>query len=209
MDDATRIHIARSLNAAADRLDPLVFGWFGGMSLSAKQELILDDDAFAALDHLPKVRAKLFAHRDKFGRMVGVRLDIPSVKRGLPVVSVHEKPSGGKVIGYDHSAVTGNARFIVQAAGQRDIGARGSNKRPMAYIGGKLLEEEAKATGTPIYFDPRKVHLFVNASNMKPVKGARKVHSLGTKVYAEGIEYFEPGEAPEPPEGMVSKVRMP
>lgn len=209
MDNATRIHIARSLKAAADWLDPLLVGWVIADARVEAKGVILDDEAFAALGHLPKVQEKLYAHRDKVGRMVGVRLDIPSVKRGLEVVSIHEKPSGGTVIGYDHSAVVTNARFIVQAAGQRDIGALGAAKRPMAFIGGKLTDDDPKPTGTPIYYDPRKVHLFVDARNMKPVKGARKSTSIGKKVYAEGIDYYGPGEAPPPPEGMDSKVVMP
>jgi len=186
----------------------ITFGWYGGGKLSAFAGLPSDEE-FAALDHLPKVRQKLYAARPYVGRKVGVRLDIPSVKRGLPVVSIHAKPSGGPVIGYDHSATTRNARFIVQTAAQRDIGVMGANKRPMAYIGGTLSDEPAQAAGIPIYYDPRKVHLFVDARNMRPVKGARVVYSVGKKVFAEGLEYYEPGEAPPPPEGMHSLVKMP
>lgn len=167
------------------------------------------DQEFEALDHLPKVREKLFEHRGMPKVARGVRLDIPSVMRGLPVVSIHEKPSGGTVIGYDHSAVIKDVRFIVQASGQRDIGALGANKRPMAYIAGVLVDEPAEPVGTPIYYDPRKVHLYVDATNMRPVKGAAKVNMIGKKVYAQGIVYFTAEDVPQPPEGMTSEVVMP
>ena len=167
------------------------------------------DEDFAGLDHLTKVREKLYAERPFFGTKRGVRLDIPSVQRGIPVVSFHERPSGGEVIGYDHSAVIDDAKFIVQTAGARDIGALGANKRPMSYIGGTIVAGPAKPEGTPIYYDPRKVHLYVDAHTMEPVKGAARVNMIGKHVYAQGIQYFAPGEAPEPPEGMESLVKMP
>lgn len=180
------------------------------------------DEAFAALDHSDKVREKLYAHRDQFGTRRGVRLDIPSAKRGIVVVSVHEGPSGGTVIGYDRSAVVDDARFIVQAGGQKQIGAEGSNKFPMSYVGGTLVDEEAAPAGVPVYYDPRHVHLYVDARNGLPLKGAGRVNFSAQRgedcflpeirtiyVWAEDPVYYAPGEAPEPPEGMESAVVMP
>jgi hypothetical protein len=180
------------------------------------------DEAFAALDHSDKVREKLYAHRDQFGTRRGVRLDIPSAKRGIVVVSVHEGPSGGTVIGYDRGAVVDDARFIVQAGGQKQIGAEGSNKFPMSYVGGTLVGEEAMPAGVPVYYDPRHVHLYVDARNGMPLKGAGRVNFSAQRgegyflpeirtvyVWAEDPVYYAPGEAPEPPEGMESAVVMP
>ena len=198
MNHDDRIEIAASLIEAVESLDPVKAGWVEADATVMAMNDLPEDNEFASLDHTSKVKQKLYAARSSAGKKVGVRLDIPSVKRGLPVVSIHATASGGKVIGYDHSATTKNARFIVQASGQRDIGAMGANKRPMAYIGGTLSDEPAKVKGTPIYFDPRKVHLFVDATNMRPVKGARTVYSVGKKVFAVGIEYYGPGEAPRP-----------
>ncbi len=180
------------------------------------------DEAFAALDHSDKVRERLYAHRDQFGTRRGVRLDIPSAKRGIVVVSVHEGPSGGTVIGYDRGAVVDDARFIVQAGGQKQIGAEGSNKFPMSYVGGTLVGEEAAPAGVPVYYDPRHVHLYVDARNGMPLKGAGRVNFSAQRgedyflpeirtvyVWAEDPVYYAPGEAPEPPEGMESAVVMP
>jgi len=178
--------------------------------LTERVVAVPDDDEFAALDQLPKVQKMLYKHRKSaYGSVRGVRLDIPSVKRGIPVVSIHEKPRGGTIIGYDHSATIQNATFIVQASGVKSVGAKGGNKFPFAYIGGKLSGEKAQTQGTKITFDPRKVHLFVDASNMRPVRGAQKVYMIGSQVYASGVDYFGSGEAPEAPAGMNSKVKMP
>jgi hypothetical protein len=181
------------------------------------------DKAFAALDHFEKVRELLYAHRDQFGTRRGVRLDIPSAKhRGIVVVSVHEGPSGGEVIGYDRSAVVDDARFIVQAGGQKKIGAEGSNKFPMSYVGGTIVDEEATPAGVPVYYDPRHVHLYVDARNGLPLKGAGRVNFSAQRgegyfipeirtiyIWAEDPVYYAPGEAPPPPEGMESAVVMP
>jgi len=181
------------------------------------------DKAFAALPHSPKVQEQLFAHRaEAFGTQRGVRLDIPSVAAGRIVYTIHEGPRGGPVIGYDHSAVVKNATFYVSASGQNAIGAGGGSKFPMAYVGGTLVDEEAKPTGVPVYYDPRVVHLWVDARNMRPLKGAAKVNLLPHScdgcalphirtiyTFAEGPEYFRPGETPLPPEGMDSAVAMP
>jgi hypothetical protein len=180
------------------------------------------DEAFAALDHSDKVREKLYAHRDQIGTRRGVRLDIPSAKRGIVVVSVHEGPSGGTVIGYDRSAVVDDARFVVQAGGQRQIGAEGSNKFPMSYVGGTLAGVDAEPAGVPVYYDPRHVHLYVDARNGLPLKGAGRVNFIAQRggdyfipeirtiyIWAEDPIYYAPGEVPEAPEGMESAVVMP
>lgn len=169
----------------------------------------MNDKTFAAKDHLEKVKSKLFAHRTEYGAERGVRLDIPSVMRGIEVVAIHTKPNGGKVIGYDHSATISNVRFIVQKGGANKIGSKGGNKFPFAYIGGTLVKQEARAVGIRLYYDPRKVHLFVDADTMRPVKSAKKVYLIGKQMYAVGLVYYKPSEVPAAPEGMKSEVRMP
>jgi hypothetical protein len=165
------------------------------------------DALFASLDHLQKVRAKLYAHRAISQNVRrGVRLYIPSVVRGLEVLAIHEKCSGGEVLGYDHSATLEDAEFIVQPAGARKVGAEGGNKFPFAYIGGKLMAEQAQHEGEIIYYNPRVVHLFVDGK-MRPVKGAAKVYQIGKTTYAAGLKYYGPGEAPTAPVGMKSLVR--
>lgn len=156
------------------------------------------DRAFAAEDHLPKVRERLYAQRGSFGELRGVRLDIPSRMRDLMVVTIHEKPSGGTVVGYDHSAVVKNAEFRV-AQGQQAKIMRGEAKAPHAYVSGTLVNEVPTTKGTPISFNPRTTHLFLDATNGRPVKAAKRVSIIGKRVYAEGLVYFAPGEAPKRP----------
>jgi hypothetical protein len=170
---------------------------------------VQNDAYFQTLNHLQKVKAKLFAHREQVGEQVGVRLDIPSSQRGIEVVAVHERPTGGVVVGYDHSATVEEAKFHVQPAGARKVGAEEGNKFPFAYIGGKLTAEQARREGVRIIYNPRHVHLFVEAETMRAVKSARKVYQFGKETYAIDPVFFEPNELPEVPEGMNSRVAMP
>jgi len=166
----------------------------------------MTDEEFEAMDHLPKVREKLFAHRGMRGRR-GVRLDIPSAARGIQVVAIHESPSGGRVIGYDHSASLRNVNFNVQRAGARQVGAEGGNKFPFAYICGELGSDEPLQEGTMIYYNPRKVHLFVGAATRHAVKSAERVYQVGRITYATGVRYYTSEDMPLPPEGMKSLAR--
>jgi len=167
------------------------------------------DEVFAALDQTDKVREKLYAHRDLPKVPRGVRLDLPSMAKGIAVVTVHAGPSGGTVIGYDHSAVIKDVRFVVQAGAQKAIGAEGSNKFPMSFIAGVLQDVPAEPKGTPVYYDPRKVHLYVDATNMRPVRTAHLVNMIGKQVYATGLEYYTADNVPPAPDGMSSAVLMP
>ena len=55
-----------------------------------------------------------------------------------------------------------------------------------------------------IYYNPRKVHLFVDAETMQPVKSAERVYQIGKATYAMGITYYTPDEIPPAPRGMRS-----
>lgn len=179
-----------------------------------------DDDAFATLNHFSKVPPLLYAHREAYeGAVVGVALDIGSVyERGIPLYAIHEGGDGA-VVGYDHSAVLHNVRFNTGARGARQVGAEGKNKFRFAFAVGTLMSRPAVPMLTPIYYDPKYVHLWVDANNMHPVRGASVVNLVPRAVggfpfsrirtiytWAEGIEYFRPGSAPEAPVGMDSAV---
>lgn len=172
------------------------------------------DSTYADRNHLTKVREKLYQARNLIGKKVGVRLDIPSARRGIPVVSIHATPHGGVVMGYDHSCVLEDATFIIQPGGMKSVGAEGGNKFPFAFIGGTLVEADLNDTrgvsGTPtqIYYNPRRVHLFVEAETGRPVKGARVVYQVGDITYGLGVEYYG-DDAPAVPEGMTSMVGVP
>ena len=168
----------------------------------------MNDELFSAQDHTNKVRAKLFAHRAHDRNAIrGIRLDIPSASRGLEVVTIHERQSGGVVLGYDHSVTIEDVNFIVLPSGARTVGADGGNKYPFAFIGGIVTTEEPRRDGRVIYYDPRKVHLFVERETMLPVRGAAKVYQIGKTTYAQGLLFYEEHEAPSPPNGMNSLVR--
>lgn len=181
----------------------------------------VDDESFAAVDHFPKVRAGLFTDRAMLNQEASVRLDIPSSKaidkggRDTVVVTVHEPSSTKRVVGYDHTAVVKNARFEVTPAAARDIATGVMNKTPFAYVTGKLVGagiegKRAEAVGIPVYYDPRVVHLYVDARNGLPLKAAREVNFRyvegndnyyipeieGIYVWAVDPVYYEPDEAP-------------
>lgn len=172
------------------------------------------DETYAGRDHLEKVRDKLYKARNLLGKKVGVRLDIPSARRGISVVAVHTTPRGGVVAGYDHSVVLENAEFHIQAGGMKSVGAEGGNKFPFAFIGGTMVKTDVNDTrGVPgypvrIYYNPRKVHLFVDASTGQPVRAAKVVYQIGELTYALGVDYYN-GDEPLAPKGMESLVGVP
>jgi hypothetical protein len=180
-----------------------------------------DDESFAAVDHFDKVRADLFADRALLNRKASVRLDIPSSKpvnkggRDTVVVTVHEPSSAKRVIGYDHTAVVKGALFQVTPAAARDIALGIMNKTPFSYVTGKLVGagiegQRAEAVGIPVYYDPRVVHLYVDARNGLPIKAAREVNFRyvkgnddyylpeieGIYIWAVDPVYYAPGKAP-------------
>ena len=173
------------------------------------------DNTYAARKHLDKVRDKLYQARTLVGKKVGVRLDIPSARRGIPVVTIHATPHGGMVLGYDHSVVLEDATFIIQPGGMKSVGSEGGDKFPFAFIGGTMVGQDVNdprgASGKPkrIYYNPRRVHLFVDAETGQPVKGARVIYQVGDLTYGLGVDYYAPGEAPPAPEGMESMVGIP
>jgi len=181
----------------------------------------VDDESFAAVDHFPSIRPDLFADRSLLNQKASVRLDIPSSKpvnkggRDTVVVTVHEPSSTKRVVGYDHTAVVENALFQVTPAAARDIALGIMNKTPFSYVTGKLVGagiegQRAEAVGVPVYYDPRVVHLYVDARNGLPIKAASEVNFRyvkgnddyylpeieGIYIWAVDPVYYAPDEAP-------------
>lgn len=215
MDNKTRTKVVQALLAAADRLDPHTLM---GHVIDAKKA-VFDDEKYAALNHMDKVASGLYAGRELLGKPALVRLDIPSAKRrGIVVVTIHE-PSG-TVSGYDHSAVVKGADFKIQPGAARSVGqgqrpsGDKQDKTPFSYVKGKLAGAgsqgaEASASGIPVYYDPQVVHLYVDARNGKPLKGAGEISFRyksgggyylpeidGIYIWAKSPVYYKPGEAP-------------
>lgn len=218
MDTKDKKQVIAALRAAADILDPqpVVFG----MVLTARGDpKVLSDEEFASWDnHAEKVRKLLFAHRDKAGQLVKVRLDIKESgkqkKLGRQgVVTIHQSPATqvqpGKVVGYDHSAVVKDALFVVGGLGAHKVGLQITKKFPFAYTMGKLSNEPARPQGVPVRYNPHREHLFLDARTLAPLRGAKKIIHIGAATYAVGPDYFGPGEAPPPPEGFKSAAKPP
>jgi hypothetical protein len=62
--------------------------------------------------------------------------------------------------------------------------------------------------GQRIYYNPRREHLFIDEAR-NPVRSAECVWQIGKETWASGVVHYAPGEAPEPPPGFNSAVRMP
>jgi hypothetical protein len=180
---------------------------------------IFEDEGFAAIDHLHHVKEKVFSGRDLIGQTAAVRLDIPSSwakpkGRDAVVVTIHD-PSGLAPVGYDHSAVVQNATFRIRPGEARAVATGERNKTPFSYVQGTLtgagsVGQLALPNGIPVYYDPRVVHLYVNALTGKPLKAASEVNFYyvpgnrgyflpeidGVYIWAKNPEYYAPGEAP-------------
>lgn len=198
----------QSLSAAVERLE-----------LHAAPVPIFEDEGFAAIDHLHHVKDKVFSGRDLIGQTAAVRLDIPSSwakpsGRDAVVVTIHD-PSSLAPVGYDHSAVVQNATFRIRAGAARAVATGERNKTPFSYVQGTLagagsVGQLALPNGIPVYYDPRVVHLYVNALTGKPMKAASEVNFYyvpgnrgyflpeidGIYIWAKNPEYYGPGEAP-------------
>jgi hypothetical protein len=161
----------------------------------------------------------VFSGRDLIGQTAAVRLDIPSSwakpkGRDAVVVTIHD-PSGLAPVGYDHSAVVQNATFRIRPGEARAVATGERNKTPFSYVQGTLtgagsVGQLALPNGIPVYYDPRVVHLYVNALTGKPLKAASEVNFYyvpgnrgyflpeidGVYIWAKNPEYYAPGEAP-------------
>lgn len=194
--------------------------WLAQTRRNPGKFVTFDDEKYEELEHFPKVRDALFRAREMVDQRGAVRLDIPSANKGIVVVTVHQPAGAMLVEGYDHSAVVRDAEFFVRpgdalAVGQgKRPGGTKQNKTPFSYVRGTLVGVgnegvESDSDGVPIYYDPQVVHLYVDARNGRPVKGAEEVHFHyepvegcflpeieGIYIWAKNPVYYRPGEAP-------------
>ena len=138
------------------------------------------------------------------GRMVGTRQDIKAQeKQGEFIVTLHDKPQGGNVIGYGTSAHLKNVEFTTQPGVALDIAA-GQQKTTIARMWGKhtgrntkltrnransIMDGTAKDAGSwqQIGMDPQRASYFYTMDG-QPVVNADEVLHVGNLVLAKGLK---------------------
>jgi hypothetical protein len=144
------------------------------------------------------------------GQVVGVRLNLSIIKStGVAVHTIHRGGTGtgyqngrglyrGEVISYLPVVRLQHAWFNVHQKARQDIASGAASKSPMASIDGSLVlsEEPWNFDGVEVSFQPKRVHLFVDAAN-QAVQYAEQVTIMGHRAYARGrMRYFESRTAP-------------
>lgn len=139
------------------------------------------------------------------GTKVGLRLDIPSTRAGVPTVSVHEgaagKASQGKAKSYTSTAYITNATF--ESRSQKtglDI-AVGAGKEPLQTVEGTWVNEDPQSVfekvkkllkdpnWTQVGFDPTRHGYFYDRETGDPVVSASEVYQIGTLLVAKDVKY--------------------
>ena len=147
------------------------------------------------------------------GTRVGLRMDVPALNAGLPVVSIHEglantnpktgKPyaSAGKVIKY---ASTGHVKSVMFAPRSQekslDMGLN-PTKNPLQTVEGEWVNTPPEDTfkrvkelsndksWTQVGFDPARHGYFYERSTGKPVASASEVYQVGRFLLAKDVKY--------------------
>jgi len=148
------------------------------------------------------------------GTRVGLRMDLPALQSGLPVVSIHEgkpntnsktgKPyaSAGDVIKYDSTGyLKGNVEFAPRDQEKSLNMGLNPEKNPLQTIEGdwQNLDPEQvyrrvktlmnRPEWKQIGFDPARHGYFYDRSNGEPVASASEVYQIGNFVLAKDVEY--------------------
>jgi hypothetical protein len=122
----------------------------------------------------------------------------------------NEKKVEGSVLGYVPYAVAENVSFVVNQNSRRQIASRihgldvadAKNKFPSMSVVGtfngnrNLLEEGVELVELGV--NPAVNHLFVDMSTGQAVKGADAAMTIGDRVYAVGVKYYNREDAPKP-----------
>jgi hypothetical protein len=114
----------------------------------------------------------------------------------------------GEVISYLPVVRLEHAWFNVHQKARQDIASGAASKSHMASIDGTLVlsEEPCSFNGVEVSFQPKRVHLFVDAAN-QAIQYAEHVTIMGHRAYARGrIRYFESRNAPQPAGNAHSEV---
>jgi hypothetical protein len=173
--------------------------------------VMIDDEAVARALAADKTCARVLAKglRPAPGDLVGVRLNLNLFKsQKIAVQTIHKGNRTGRYkdgagffngesLWYQKAVVLAGCFFNVSQLCREKIASGAESKFPMASCDGQLVDDpEPKLEGVEIRFDPKKVHLFVDAEN-RPVRWAESVTVYGHRAYARGIlVYYDEDTAP-------------
>jgi hypothetical protein len=144
------------------------------------------------------------------GQLVGVRVNINVIKAtGVAVHTVHRASSvnghsngrgffRGEVLTYLPVVHLRDAYFNVDQKAREGIASGMASKSPMASIDGTLAELTGLPSfdGIAVSFQPKRVHLFVDADNFA-VRYAEDVTIMGHRAYLRGrVCYYTQQAAP-------------
>ena len=138
----------------------------------------------------PKIRGELFEANS-----------VQAVKSSNPFGSFL-----GKVLSYDHEVSLDNVIFGVDQSAWARAVKEGVKNVHAGVTGDINNSRKASRRGQRIFFIPHVANLFFD-KNGRAVKGAKRASVIGGQVYATGIEYFAPGEAPIPKDKKLRKLK--
>ena len=147
------------------------------------------------------------------GTRVGLRMDVPALNAGLPVVSIHEgkantnpktgKPyaSAGSVIKYASTGHVKNVTFAPRSQEKSlDMGLN-PTKEPLQTVEGEWVNSTPEETfkrvkdlsndksWTQVGFDPARHGYFYERSTGNPVASASEVYQVGRFLLAKDVKY--------------------
>jgi len=154
------------------------------------------------------------------GTLVGLRMDLPALKRGGAVVSIHEGRPGlknpGNVISFQsvgHLIGGKKGRVTFETRSQEKgldvaIGEKGrkGDKEPLQTVEGKwqnitpeaayakVKELMGKPGWTQVGVDPSRHGYFYDRKTGEPVKSAEEVYQIGNSILAKDVEYAPKSE---------------
>jgi len=148
------------------------------------------------------------------GTRVGLRMDLPALDRGVPVVSIHEgKPnedprtgepyaSAGDVIGYGSTGYIKDVFFAPRSQEKSlKMGYMPSGKNPLQTAEGKWVnmspeqvlkrvkELKDDPAWTQVGFDPHRHGYFYDRKTRQPVAKADEMFQIGNFLLAKNVQY--------------------
>ena len=145
------------------------------------------------------------------GEKVGLRMDVPALKRGTPVVSIHEGNSGlsnvGKVMSFQPTGYIKDVSFETRNQEKNlKVATQNSDKSPLQTMEGSWINEtpdnvysriqdiiknpdKHEGTWTQVGLDPNRHGYFYDKATGEPVVKAKEALQVGRFVLAKDVEY--------------------
>jgi hypothetical protein len=149
------------------------------------------------------------------GTLVGLRMDLPALKRGGAVVSIHEGKPGlknpGDVISFQSVGhlIGGKKGRVTFEPRSQEVGlnvAIGEEKRPLQTVEGiwkniapeaafaRVKELMGKAGWTQVSLNPARHGYFYDRKTGEPVKSASEIYQVGNFLLAKDVEFAPKSE---------------